>query len=941
MPTYILPQVLVFQEFELSPAAVANPLRAHISGPHAHLARYSDEDERAGIFVGYYDYLLEECHEWPGRPAGAEIDDAYTKVWVEDALLQYFEDTVGSGSDITKTAANKVSSDSVNFAENGTTYPRDASLLDRDVQIGDVVKVRGVPGVGDPVTVWSYVSDIEGEIVDDVIGAADGDDDNAATQLASSSITKTDGVDNCVTAVEDGSAYDGLADGDISETYTVIVLESSTGGDHTTATLRVLSASGNDDVAEVTPSAAGVATAIGTRGLTVTFDEADTAACSASASEDGVSPDDLIAGQTWEVEVAQAFTAPTATSGGDYTGDLDTTYIIEVTRGGLYTDTNKPQITVTTTNGVDIAAAKNVTAAATAVAVGTEGVTVSFDATGLRKGDRYYIEVTAEAEGPMRTLVLAHNIPSTVSIGDECDVTLFIRKPLLQLTENREGFAPLVNWTQSDTEICLQPNIMVFDESWTDGGVPEALPLKSEDSQEYGKVYIEYRGWLCDLGNTVEAISDVGELNDQISGALDPDNPLKWGVFKALSNSNGVDVKYTAVCDPDDDDAWAAVLELLLGRDDVYGLVPLTRRRTVLDLFAAHVAGQSTPEEGLWRVAWFNLEGVPEIPLVHAGSTVVGHTTATTDDGLVAKATITDDPDTSGTQYTIVEDPNGNANFITNGVRAGDIVRTLYTSDGFGGVTYSEYVVDAVLTEDSLRLLTGPSAAINVASKIEVWRNLSATEEAAEIAVDAGSYNNRRIMAVWPDQIESSGTIQEGYHLCAALAGLASGVLPHQGLTNVEIAGFSDVARTIDKFNKPQLDTMAVAGVWIVTQDPVDGEIFTRHAVTTGDYEDASQREEMITRNVDSISYRFKDHFAPFIGVSNVTPSMLRLIALETGNLITVLRTERVTQRLGGQLIDGSILELRPHATLRDRLVMALDIEVPFPLNNLEIHLVI
>jgi hypothetical protein len=53
--------------------------------------------------------------------------------------------------------------------------------------------------------------------------------------------------------------------------------------------------------------------------------------------------------------------------------------------------------------------------------------------------------------------------------------------------------------------------------------------------------------------------------------------------------------------------------------------------------------------------------------------------------------------------------------------------------------------------------------------------------------------------------------VQEGYHLCAALAGLRSGVLPHQPLTNLEIVGFSDVPRTTSKFNKPQLDAMAVA----------------------------------------------------------------------------------------------------------------------------------
>jgi hypothetical protein len=702
------------------------------------------------------------------------------------------------------------------------------------------------------------------------------------------------------------------------------------------ARLSVSSASGNDDVGDVTPSAAGPPTAIGTRGLEVTFSDEDMAACSLSADAEDppVAYNDLIEGQVFEVTVAQAFTAPVATSSGDYDDPRDTTYIIEVSRGGSFgvvDPDDEPQIQVSTTNGIDSGVPVNVPAAATTVPVGTHGVEVEFSGAGLRLGDRYYIAVTAEAEGPMRTLVLGHNIQDDIPDGTPCDVTLFIRKDI-QVEKNRTHAPPLTNWETSETEITLKSGIEAFDSSWTDNEVEQPLPVLSEDSQEYGAVFVEYRAWESTLCEVVNAIDDVALLNDEISGPLVPENPLKWGVFKALSNSNGTEVKFTAVCDPDKTEKWIDLLEILLGRDDVYGLVPLTRTRTVQDLYAAHVDAQSTPEEGLWRAAWFSLSGVPSI-------SVVDETTSTDDE--VVKATITDDPGTSGTQYTLLQVPEANGQFITNGVRAGDIVRALYTSDGFGGETFSEFVVDEVQNEDKIRLLAGPGAAVNVAAKMEIHRNLSATEEADEIARDAGAWNNRRVRAVWPDTIETSGTVQEGYHLAAALAGLTSGVVPHQGLTNLEIAGFTDVPRTTTKFNKPQLDAMAVAGTWIVTQDLRDGQIFSRHAVTTGDNENIVDREEMVVRNVDSISFRFKDHFKPFIGVTNVTPSNLPQLAVEADALIDVLKTELANTRLGGQLIDAEILELRPHTTLCDRVVMSLDTDIPFPLNNLEIHLVI
>lgn len=941
MATYVLPQVLVFQDFRLVPSAAANPLRAHITGPHAFLRRYAEDDERDRVRLGYYDRLLDTSYAWPDRPAGGIVDPTYTKLWMKDALLQYFEDTIASGSVITKTAGynNRVRSATVSFAENGD-YPRAGALLDRDVRPGDVAKVRGIDGDGAPVTLWTSVKDLVGDPVAATIDAATYDDNNPASQSANVAITQTAGADNCVRLEIDDSAYDGLPSGYIDETYDFVVTESSAGGAYPTATLRVLSASGEDDETNLNPAAEGEWFDVGARGLRARFVTLSGASCSTNAGEAEVSPTDLIAGQRFRAVVQDGFTRPVPTEGGTYTGTNDTTYIINVIRGGLYTDATPPLISVTTTTGVDLGGPETVTGAGVDVDVGTLGVTVSFTGNGLRKGDKYYIAVTAEAEGPMRTVVLAHNLDTTIADGSQVDLTLFIRNPLLEIGEDRTGFAPEVNWEQSETEFTAKAGIVAYDSTWTDDGVPQALDVYSAEDAEYGILYVEYRAWLADLCNEVNGIRDPGEINDLISGALHPDNPLKWGVFKALENSNGTEVKFSAVCDPDKDESWADVLDLINGRDDVYELVPLTTRRTVQDLWAAHVKALSAPEQGLWRVTWFALTGVPEVPVVSAGSTVPGHTEATTDDGEACLCVIEDDPLTSGSQYTILRCTSGNGNFLTNGVRAGDVVRTLYTGDGFGNYVYSEFVVDEVQAEDQIRLLAGPDAPVSVSQKTEVWRNLTATEEAAAIAQDAGSWGDRRIRAVWPDRIEASGTVMDGYFLCAALAGLASGVLPHQGLTNLEIVGFSDVPRTTRKFSRTQLDAMAVAGTWIVTQDVITGKVFTRHAVTTAEYDDINQREEMLTRNVDSISYRFKDWFRPFIGVTNVTPVIERQLRTETANLIEVLKTEGFTTRLGPQLVDATIVRLSPSIAFKDRYVLVLDLEIPYPFNNFEIHLV-
>jgi len=941
MATYVLPQVLVFQDFNVVPVTAANPLSAHIAGGHAHLVRQSQSDERALGRLGFYDNVSDTPYLWPGRPAGSVIDQSYTKLFVENALLQYFTDDLSTGSQITKVAnySNRIRSGSVNFAVNGS-YARNANLYDRDVKIGDVIKVRGVPtgvdSTGQPVTLWTYVKDLIPNEVPASIGTATTSASNADTSVCSHAVSQTGGPENCITASVFGCVYDGTPDGHTSETYVIQVIESSINGDHTTARLRVISGSGTDDQASVTPAAAGNPTAIGTRGLTVTFNHSDTAACSLSATLDGVSADDLIAGQEFTATVTQAFTATTATSGGSYGLTQDTTYIITVTKGGAFA--SYPEISVTTTNGTDQSGPHIVTNTGVNVTIGTQSVTIQFGAsTHLNKGDRFYIPITGVGSGPIRTIVLGHNLDSTYANGDEVGIELYIRKPLLEVSRNRTNMAPLTNYDQSATEITVNSGMVAYDASWTNGGTPLPLDVYSASELNYGVLYVEYRAWLATLTSQINALTDVSGI-DAISGALTPDNPLKWGVYKALTNNNGTPVLYTAVANPDDVDDWTAMLEILTQRDDVYNLVPLTRDPAVLGLYQAHVNANSSPTEGLWRVAWFNLSGIPEIPVISAGSTVPNHTTATTVDGNPALAVFEDDPLTSGSQYTICRVTAGNVEFVTAGVRAGDIVRALYSGDGFGKFTYSEFVVDEVQSENQLRVAVGPNAPQAIPAKIEIWRNLSATEEAQEIALAAGAYNNRRIRATWPETVESSGTLQEGYFLNCAVGALASGVLPQQGLTNVAINGFSSVSRT--KFNKAQLDILASAGVWIVTQ-AIDGTIYTRQALTTGDYENINQREEMLTRNVDSISYRFKDYFAPYIGITNVTPTMQQIINTGLNDLISTLQVERATLQLGGQLITATVDQFYASTVFRDRYVVYVTLTVPYALNNIELHLVV
>jgi hypothetical protein len=914
---YILPSVLVFQEFNLVPAALVDTLRAHISGPHAYLLRYAAPDEKILSYLGAYDPLNDVTSLWPTRPPGAIVDAGYTKVYLDNAKLQYYSHMMGIDTDkVVPTAINKVRSDDPEYGykANTSTYPRFSKLYDRDVQPGDRVYIRGAAASVN-YELDTYVLAIEADTTGTVIQPVQPDTaNNGPTQAASSTpVTQTSGTTNSIVMAVSTTGYSALADGAITDTYTVEVTKSSVGGDFTTAEIRVTTSSGNDDDLSVNPLASGDLFAVGTRGLELSFT--------------GTAPDNLLVGQTFEVVVKQKYTAIIATEKGTYTGNASTTYKVEITKGGHFGATDPalmPQFSARTTSNTDSSQPVSIAAAGTDYPVGTQGVKINFATSpdGIRKGDRFYIAVTGQQDGRMSTIVLGHNLPTellTPTPATDLDLIFYVDRNVMvgEMTND------VPNWEQNETQIILHGNIQAYDEAFTSGGEPRPLPVTA------GSVYVEYRAWQSVLASSVGTISDVGTIDDAISGPLTPDNPLKWGVYKALANANGSEVKFTAVANPASVDSWTQVLALLVGRDDVYNLVPLTFDRTVLDLYSAHVNDESAPEQARWRAVFCAIKALSQQAVVSA---------TTSADTQVVMAIISDDPTAVGNQYTLLTVPAGNSDFITNQVRPGDIVRANYGTNN-GVETFDEYIIDEVINEDSLRLMSGPDAPISVPEMIEVWRFLSKDEIAADLAKQAGSFSSRRVKAVWPDTVGSAGVLQEGYYLAAALAGLRSGVVPHQGLTNVQVMGFDDLSRTTDFLGGAQLNTMAGAGTWIVTQAP-DGTVYNRHALTT-DNTDVNSSEEMITSNLDSISYTFSNRLAPYIGRMNVTPSALLILGTEIDATIDFLKSNGYVARLGGQLVDGTILSLQPHAILADRVVAVIDVTLPYPLNNLELHLVV
>ena len=862
-------------------------LRPVIIGPRAGLHRFAVATEKTAIALGAYDPTVDESYAYPGKATGSAVDLTYVKLYADDADLLYFTKLIGvSGTcQPSSTYPNRVRASAYVF-KTANDVDRSADFYDRDVTVGDVVQLRR-----SGTTFETSVTGFLGETVAAVTSAATTDANNPATQTLSASVTQIIGTPvNDVVATVDASGYDSLADGYINRTYTVTVTQASTGGDATTARLSVVSADGLDDDADVTPAAFGAATAIGTKGLEVTF-AIDTS--HSSAASYGIDEDDFVAGQQWTVVVAQAFTKPVPTSAGTYTGTRDTTYIVTVTRGGLYTGTD-PQITVTTTNGADSSGPTDVTAAATATAVGQYGVTVAFSGTALRKGDVYYIPVTAATEGAVRTLLLKDSAPSAM-LGQEVDLRLFVRRDGLLIPRTRALPSPATNWARDEDGIDVEAGIYIIDSEFTDGDDPVPLPLYA------GTLYAEYREWLTTGEGTVYKVATPEDAVTNF-GAADPDNPIGYGVYMALQNTAGqllddpLDAAATTTDvvvgvnlggDPTDTTLWTTALELVEDDDEAYQIVPLSTLDAVHDLVVAHVTAQSADAVGFYRAAWLPAT-------LNETAAIVSEDT--TDDGEAATATIAADPDATPTAYTIVTG-SSNSEFVDKGVRAGDTLRINYGTDDYGDETYDEYEVEAVISNTTLRLVTGPSAAIGVARMFEVWRAYTGNEMVAQLTALAATRDSDRVSLVWPDAVGIGGETISGYYGCCALAGLAGSVASHQALRNVRVAGIDDATRTSRFFTAAQVNDLRAGGVAVITQTPA-GEVYVASDSTT-DPTGVATINRMIRHHADMLRKAVQTEFAPYVGSGNTVGNLQTLLDAALYALVLRLKGSNFVVELG------------------------------------------
>ena len=622
-------------------------------------------------------------------------------------------------------------------------------------------------------------------------------------------------------------------------------------------------------------------------------------------------------GSLWVFTLTGAYTPPVLTTNTTYTGSVDDTFVITCVSGGILsgatTDT-QPKVTIRTLSGSEFRGPLPVNSSD--VITSAFGTTFAFSGTQMALGETWVVQAITGKDNPPEGIVLRDAIPEifrTVGTSKKLlDVDLCVLRDIEVAAEGAEGGS---NWNLEGTDIQISSNIKVTsDEFIKTTGEPISLDLLD------GSISVGYREWLIDGAEKFNYVSNMEDL-DAIPGPLSPENPVKYGVYKALTNSGSRTVVYTTVTG-DDLDAWSNAIDTASGSREIYTVVPLSQDLSVLKLVETLVTSDSNEETCAWKNCFLSVAAPSERMLVGQSDATRLNPTSTDGQAVVAKI------DTTGFVEITSTDSRGLANADLSEVRPGDVLRVI-TGPG----SFVPYIIKEV-SGNSVVVKNAPDA--DIESGIEIWHTLTRAEQADYIANIAQSFSNRRIKLVWPDVVGDTGNELPGTFLCAALAGLVGGSVPNQGLTRVTISGFDDMSRSIPYFTESQIKKLASSGVWIVMED-LDGTIFTMHGLTTSTVS-LQYSEEMITRIVDFMSLELRTILEQYIGVTNITAQTIDAISDDI--MVYMGGASSNTYSSNGPLVtEYEILDISQDALLKDRINVILSVTIPKATNNIVLRL--
>ncbi len=920
IPNYIKPQLTIEQLLAVLPDSTTSRLNSIVIGPQYLLSRYGKEEfvpnqsfDASGMTFDYQYYNSNDVLTDLGDDHTVDVDSVKIHgVGLEAGLADF-----PAGDDLfyieSTAAANviRLDTDFVKAADAGDLH---ASFRSRDVAVGDIVYTSETDNNNDATTKRRKVIGFKGV----TIAATQGNPTNSAYNPV------TDAVADATSTVTAPAGWTLATSGTLSvnvrggstlstklgEEFTLTV---RTGGAPGVATVDISSKSGDytaQDVATADDGGDYEITDSELAGLTVTLSHASA---------------ELEQGQVFTFRAYEGYTRLANTThmvvAGTYTGKKDTTYIVTVKTGTTGDTATGAVLTITDSAGIDtpseVTIANNV-----AFDIGTFGVTLKFDIDsgstvtqkGLRAGDVYSVTCTAETESSV-------NYDRVILSGPAVDTTVFVNPATAIRVQFRKEFTGAIASTYAaDDEawVATEDNVEI------DAGM--ALYV-AERSNSYkwvnfvdgvGKVYLSYRALVpAPASEDKISIDSISDITDEL-GVIDMDNELAFGANEMLSGSQGKRIfalrtAGTTLAD------FTNALKKIESTDGVYAITPLTSTLEIQQAVASHCESMSAKTKKNFRRCYVGTDSPGEYAVLSLKSDDTTYTATISDYG-GKNVLLTTEDDTD---------------FEVLGLETGDLVKLTATSD--------QYEISSILSPKEIILKKGPNSPVAPAVPFQLWRANTSSSQVDYIQQRSLALGSRRAVNVWCEKgtriLNGISTIIPNRFVACEIAGLRCSILPQQGLTYTEIKSITDAASMYVKYNDDDLDEIASAGTFIITQEAESGSIYIRHQLTTKSSGGSLYYEDSVGVNLDNISFKVKDKMRGYIGKKNVTTKTI----LEARNDVTgILQAETVVPpnaSYSPALNGYTDLSVKAHATLKDRVEIYARLLMPLPLNNMDVVL--
>lgn len=482
-------------------------------------------------------------------------------------------------------------------------------------------------------------------------------------------------------------------------------------------------------------------------------------------------------------------------------------------------------------------------------------------------------------------------------------------------------------------------------ELFTDAALTTRATLTDATDEEYvitndhpltGTLLVSYRAQRNDLVGVVKLIDRQQDI-ETIAGIADPLNPL--GLAAAIHNGAAPGIAFfVTALSADDATAHAAALAEL-EEEAVYTIVPLHQNDEDLDvasLYKAHVEDASIPENSLFRIALLSSD-VPD-KFVRVASR--NQTTAGNGGTVVIQ-------DGSGPNELLLTDVGGD--FLANGVEPGDLVQVT-ASVPSDALDQEPWLVKLVPTATTLVLVgdyagdLGSADTSDLTYSVET-ADLTTSEQASYMGDYTEGILSRRVTNLVAGRGEvktifTGDTWVPSYFANASLAGLVSYLPPQQGLSTFDLPGISDIRYTsAGRFTRSDLNEMGARGNLILVK-PSEGDPVTIRRQRTTNTTTTAEGELSITKDIDFGSYYLIGALDPLLGRYNIVKSFFSKMQTILDSVRHNL-TSGELPGIGPVWVSMVITELGPYPGSKDKVLLVLEVQPPYPVNRIKVRLLI